>query len=36
MGDAEFDKDKLVSYWIDSSDEDFETMLVMYDSKRYS
>ncbi|MBU1822728.1 MAG: HEPN domain-containing protein [Bacteroidetes bacterium] len=23
-------------YWIDSSDEDFETMLIMYRAKRYS
>ena len=36
MGNTEFDKDKLVNYWVDSSDEDFETMIVMFDSKRYS
>jgi HEPN domain-containing protein len=29
-------KDKLIQYWIDGSDDDFETMIAMYDSKRYS
>ncbi|HEY3389509.1 MAG TPA: HEPN domain-containing protein [Prolixibacteraceae bacterium] len=36
MEDAKFDRDKFVNYWIDSSDEDFETMIALYDSKRYS
>jgi HEPN domain-containing protein len=36
MGNTEFDKDKLVKYWVDSSDEDFETMIAMFESKRYS
>jgi len=36
MEDVEFNKDKLIKYWIDSSDDDFETMVVMFDSKRYS
>ncbi len=36
MEDAKFDRDKLINYWIDSSNEDFETMIVMYESKRYS
>ena len=36
MGNTEFDKDKLVNYWVDSSDEDFETMIALFDSKRYS
>lgn len=26
----------MVNYWVDSSDEDFETMIAMFDSKRYS
>ena len=30
------DKENLVKYWIDASDDDFETMLVMSNSKRYS
>ncbi|OFY50549.1 MAG: DNA-binding protein [Bacteroidetes bacterium GWF2_41_31] len=29
-------KDKLIKYWIDGSDDDFETMTAMFDSKRYS
>lgn len=29
-------KDNLIKYWIDSSDDDFETMVAMFDSKRYS
>jgi HEPN domain-containing protein len=36
MGNEEFNKDKLIKYWVDSSDEDFETMIAMFDSKRYS
>jgi hypothetical protein len=29
------DVDKIVKYWIDTSDEDFQTMLSLYDSKSY-
>jgi len=36
MEKLEFDKEKIVKYWIDSSDEDFETMIAMFTSKRYS
>jgi HEPN domain-containing protein len=36
MVKAEFDKDKIVNYWIDSSDDDFETMISLFESKRYS
>lgn len=36
MENSEFNKDKLIKYWINSSDEDFETMIAMFDSKRYS
>ena len=36
MENEDFDRDKLIKYWIDSSDEDFETMNAMYESKRYS
>ena len=35
MGEADFNKEKTIKYWIDSSDEDFETMIAMYDCKRY-
>jgi len=36
MNKSVIDKDKLINYWLDSSDEDFETMLAMLHSKRYS
>ena len=36
MGEADFDKQKIIEYWIQSSDEDFVTMLAMVDSKRYA
>ena len=36
MGEKELDKDKLIKYWIDSSDDDFETMTAMFKTKRYS
>ena len=28
--------EKISNYWLESSQEDFETMLIMYQSKRYS
>ncbi|MCF8307867.1 MAG: HEPN domain-containing protein [Bacteroidales bacterium] len=36
MDDKEIDKEKLINYWIESSDDDYETMIDMYNSKRYS
>jgi len=36
MEQKEFDKNKLIKYWTESSDDDFETMTAMYDSKRYN
>jgi HEPN domain-containing protein len=36
MEKQEFDKDKLIKYWIDSSDDDFSTMLTLYETKRYN
>jgi len=36
MSKLSFDKDKLIKHWIESSDEDFETMMVLYESKKYS
>ena len=35
MESKDLNKDKLIKYWIDSSDDDFETMTAMFDSKRY-
>ena len=30
-----FDKDKTIRYWLASSDDDYETMSVLYNNKRY-
>lgn len=36
MDNIKFDKEKLIKYWLESSDEDYYTMIDMYNSKRYS
>ena len=36
MEQNEFNRDKLIKYWIDSSDEDFDTMISLYENKRNS
>lgn len=36
MDNKEFNKEKLIEYWIDGSEDDYETMLTMFESKRYS
>jgi HEPN domain-containing protein len=36
MDTKKFDKEKLIKYWIDGSDDDFETMLAMFNSKKYN
>ena len=36
MEKSEIDIVKLTKYWIESSDEDFETMLVLFDTKRFN
>ena len=36
MEKQEFDTEKLINYWITSSDEDFDTMLAMFESKRFN
>ena len=36
MASKDLNKDKLIKYWIDGSDDDFETMAAMFDSKRFS
>jgi HEPN domain-containing protein len=36
MGNLDFNREKVIKYWIDSSDDDFETMVVMFDTGRYS
>ena len=36
MENKKIDKEKLIKYWVDSSDDDYDTMIDMYNSKRYS
>ena len=36
MANKDINKEKLIQYWLDSSDDDFETMIAMFDSKRYN
>jgi HEPN domain-containing protein len=36
MEQKDFDKDKLIKYWSDSSDEDFDTMTTMYESEKFN
>lgn len=33
MEQKDFDKDKLIKYWSESSDKDFDTMITMYEVK---
>ena len=34
--ETELNKEKIIRYWVNSSSEDYETMLVLYHSQRYS
>jgi HEPN domain-containing protein len=36
MESNDLNKDELIKYWIDASEDDFETMTAMFNSKRYS
>ncbi len=36
MNKNQFDKQKIIDYWVTSSDEDYDTMIAMYNTKRYS
>ena len=36
MDDLSFDKEKILQSWIELSDEDFDTMIVMYDNRRFN
>lgn len=36
MENEKIDKDKLINYWITSSDDDYETMSVMFKAGRYN
>ena len=33
MKNSDFNTDKIVQFWIDSSNEDFITMLTLYENK---
>jgi len=34
MGKQNFDKEKLIKYWIDQAMDDNDTMIAMYNSKK--
>jgi len=36
MNKEQFDKQKIIDYWIVSSEDDYDTMIAMLDTKRYS
>jgi HEPN domain-containing protein len=36
MEQGVFDRDRLIRHWIDSSDDDYETMITLLESRRYS
>ena len=36
MEQRNFDKDKLIKYWSNSSDDDFDTMIAMFESKKFN
>jgi HEPN domain-containing protein len=36
MTNADLNRDKIIKYWIESSDDDFDTMIAMFDSRRFS
>ena len=36
MKNTDFDADKMIQYWLDSSNDEFETMITLYENKRYS
>jgi len=36
MENVDFDREKIIKYWVDSSDEDFVTMNALFNSNRFS
>lgn len=36
MSDKDFDSEKYLDYWVKSSEEDFETMITLYENNRYN
>jgi len=36
MEQKDLDKNKLIKYWSDSSDDDYDTMIAMFESKKFN
>jgi len=36
MESGDLDTDKMTKFWLDSSEEDFKTMITLFENKRYS
>ena len=36
MEQKDFNKDKLIRYWTDSSDDDFDTMIAMFEKNKFN
>jgi len=36
MNKEQFNKQKVIDYWIVNSTDDYDTMMAMFDTKRYS
>jgi len=36
MEQKKIDKDKLISYWTESSDDDYKTMIAMFENRKYN
>ena len=36
MDKQQFDKEKIINHWVKNADDDYDTMIAMFDSKRYS
>ena len=36
MNIKQFDKQKLIDFWIAGAEDDYDTMIAMFDTKRYS
>jgi len=35
MANSDFNQEKIIKYWLESSDDDFDTMMAMFNTKRY-
>ena len=36
MSDKDFNTEKYIDYWVTSSEDDFVTMMTLYENNRYS